>query len=287
MIVDGKHIAESIGDVLKRRIVQGRMHLKLGVLVARETPEIRQFVALKRKFGDTVGVTVDVIQLSSLEQSSQALLQHILSVIHDHDGVIVQLPLPAEFDRDSVLKLLPFTHDVDVIGDTSFAQHREGKLPFLPPVVGAMAEILDRQHLVLAGKKVVIVGNGRLVGQPAFHWAQRLGAMVSTVTNATDVEQLQEQTLSADVIILGAGVPGFLKPDMVKNGVVILDAGTSESNGVVRGDADPRCSEKASLFTPTPGGIGPITVAKVFENLLELHELKVARSRKNSYTLVQ
>jgi methylenetetrahydrofolate dehydrogenase (NADP+)/methenyltetrahydrofolate cyclohydrolase len=99
-----------------------------------------------------------------------------------------------------------------------------------------------------------------------------MGANV-TVTNRSTVD-LASHTREADVIILGAGSPGLLTPDMVKQGAIVLDAGTSEEGGVVKGDANPAVAEKASLFTPTPGGIGPITVAKLFENLLVLDALK-------------
>jgi methylenetetrahydrofolate dehydrogenase (NADP+)/methenyltetrahydrofolate cyclohydrolase len=215
------------------------------------------------------------MQLGVLEQKSESLLQKILHVTRECDGLVLQLPLPSQYHLDSVLNLFPLSHDVDVIGNTAFQQHKEGMLPFLPPVVGAIAEILHQQNVLLAGRKVLVIGEGRLVGSPAVFWAERLGAQVSVVTKRVGV--LADLAPTADVIILGAGSPGLLTPDMIKQGVMIFDAGTSETEGVVKGDADPACADKAMLFTPTPGGIGPITVAKVFENLLTLVDLKARR----------
>jgi methylenetetrahydrofolate dehydrogenase (NADP+) / methenyltetrahydrofolate cyclohydrolase len=275
MIVDGKLIARGLKNQLISRVRSNDRRLKLGVLIAHETPEIRQFVDIKKRFGAEIGVTVEVMQLGVLEQKSESLLQKILHVTRECDGLVLQLPLPSQYHLDSVLNLFPLSHDVDVIGNTAFQQHKEGMLPFLPPVVGAIAEILHQQNVLLAGRKVLVIGEGRLVGSPAVFWAERLGAEVSVVTKRVGV--LADLAPTADVIILGAGSPGLLTPDMIKQGVMIFDAGTSETEGVVKGDADPACADKAMLFTPTPGGIGPITVAKVFENLLTLVDLKARR----------
>jgi methylenetetrahydrofolate dehydrogenase (NADP+)/methenyltetrahydrofolate cyclohydrolase len=137
--------------------------------------------------------------------------------------------------------------------------------------------VLHRHGYALAGRNVLVIGEGHLVGEPAAIWAAQLGANVTTV-NASTVD-MRDKLLTADVIISGAGVPGLVTPDMVKDGVILLDAGTSESEGVLKGDIDPLCADKAALYTPTPGGIGPITVAKVFENLVILAELKARRMK--------
>jgi methylenetetrahydrofolate dehydrogenase (NADP+)/methenyltetrahydrofolate cyclohydrolase len=231
-------------------------------------------VSLKQRFGAEIGVSVDVVQLGVMAQKSEMLLQTILHATRDFDGLVLQLPLPPQYHLESVLNLFPLSHDVDVIGNTAYQQHKEGTLPFLPPVVGAIAEVLQSQGIKLAGMNVLVVGSGRLVGGPAALWATKLGANV-TVVNA-ETGNLAAQAPNADVLILGAGKPGLITPDMIKADAIVLDAGTSETEGVVRGDADPACAEKARVFTPTPGGIGPITVAKVFENLFTLTDLKKA-----------
>ena len=113
----------------------------------------------------------------------------------------------------------------------------------------------------------MIVGNGKLVGQPAAVWFEEMGANIDVLTRESkSLEELQ----NADIVILGAGSPHLVKPEMLKQGVVLIDAGTSESNGAIVGDADPRCAEVASVFTPVPGGMGPIAVACLFQNVAEL-----------------
>lgn len=272
MIIEGKRIAHELKGRIREKSLSLSNRLSLAIIVAKETVQIRQFVEKKEKFGSDVGVRVEVIELDFFEQKNEKLLEHMLHAARRHDGVVVQLPIPREFSIEMVMKLYPMSHDVDVIGDTSFQQFKEGNLPFLPPVVGAFAEILRRNSIKLVGKNITILGEGRLVGSPAAIWAEHSGGKVTVATKGT--VDLAEVTKQADVIISGTGVPGLIQPDMVKEGVIILDAGSGEMAGAVKGDADPGCSEKTKLFTPTPGGVGPITVAKVFENLLALHELK-------------
>jgi methylenetetrahydrofolate dehydrogenase (NADP+) / methenyltetrahydrofolate cyclohydrolase len=114
----------------------------------------------------------------------------------------------------------------------------------------------------------VIVGRGRLVGMPAEIWCQKQGARVTVVTRET--KDAGELIAQAQILILGAGQPGLITKDMVRPNVILFDAGTSEDGGVLKGDADPGCAAVASLFTPVPGGIGPITIAVLLRNLLSL-----------------
>jgi methylenetetrahydrofolate dehydrogenase (NADP+)/methenyltetrahydrofolate cyclohydrolase len=275
MEIEGNLIARELKRELLERVQRADKKLSLGIIVVRETPAIRQFVEVKRRFGTDVHVNVEVLQLGQLEQNDEKLLQLLLHSTRSYDGLILQLPIPASFNLDNALSLYPLSHDVDVLGNTAFQQFKEKTLPFLPPVVGAIKEVLERNGQRLTGKKVLVVGEGRLVGAPAGIWAEREGAYVTTANKAT--ENLSELTLDAEVIILGTGNPGLLTPDMIQDDVIIFDAGSGGTAGAIQGDADPSCATKASLFTPTPGGLGPITVAKVFENLLELHDIKSRR----------
>jgi methylenetetrahydrofolate dehydrogenase (NADP+)/methenyltetrahydrofolate cyclohydrolase len=140
----------------------------------------------------------------------------------------------------------------------------------MSPVVGAIDTICREYDLLLAAQQVVVVGDGRLVGKPAKVWAQRQGAHVASITKETSSDEARAVVAHADVLILGAGQANLVQPEMIKSGVIIFDAGTSEDGGELRGDADPACAGKASLATPVPGGIGPLTVACLFRNVVEL-----------------
>jgi methylenetetrahydrofolate dehydrogenase (NADP+)/methenyltetrahydrofolate cyclohydrolase len=185
------------------------------------------------------------------------------------DGIIVQLPLPDELDTEAILAAIPPNLDVDGINPAIGEDDRAVRAP----VAGAVAEILKFNDVEPRGKVAVVVGAGRLVGIPAAHLLESLGTRVSVVT-------LESGTLdalrTADIIVLGAGNPGFIKPDMIKHKVVLIDAGTSDlparagSAPKIVGDADPACAAKCAVFTPVPGGVGPIAVAMIFKNLFAL-----------------
>lgn len=184
------------------------------------------------------------------------------------DAVIVQLPLPESIDTSQVLDSIPLAQDADVLSRSAHERFESGDADaLLPPVVGAVKEILERAHVEPTGKRAVVIGNGWLVGEPCAAWLHAKGAEVHVVTlESGDLSFLKE----AEIIVSGAGSPGLIKPEHLTPGVVLIDAGTSESGGAIVGDADASCAEIASVFTPVPGGVGPIAVACLFKNAAEL-----------------
>jgi 5,10-methylene-tetrahydrofolate dehydrogenase/methenyl tetrahydrofolate cyclohydrolase len=121
--------------------------------------------------------------------------------------------------------------------------------------------------VALSSKKIVVLGAGRLVGEPVGMWLKRNNVQFDVIIMETEEEEKLRLIKNADILISGIGVPHFIKPEMLKPGVVLVDAGTSEQMGKLAGDIDPSCAEVASVFTPVPGGVGPITVAGLFWNL--------------------
>ncbi len=237
--------------------------LTLAVLACAPNFETRAYLELKKQKAKDLGVVISISTLP-LGTTTAEMTSAVAEACVTNDGVIVQLPLPDPIDTDAVLVQLPKTHDVDNFN----YKGEEGAV--LPPVVGAVMHISKEYNISWAGKKVVAVGAGRLVGAPIGFFARTMGGIVSTLTVEATREELKQETLSADIIVLGTGVPGLLSQDMVKEGVVIFDAGASEAGGVLVGDADPGVANKALYLTPVPGGIGPLTIAILFRNLLEL-----------------
>lgn len=231
MIVDGKKIAE--------RVVAGlgdQLHgATLGIVMNAGDAATQSFVKIKERVAAQLGVEV---RRFAPEDIGQALLC---------DGVVVQLPIA---NADALLAQVPQNKDID-----NYPQ---------APVAAAVAEILAHAGVDPKNKKVVVVGDGHLVGKPVAQMLRAMGADVSVVS----LEQGSlDELKTADLIVSGAGSPGLIKPGMLKSGVVLIDAGTSESAGKVAGDCDPACAEVASVFTPVPGGVGPVVVAMLFKNL--------------------
>jgi len=265
MIVDGRAIANEIKEQLKKKVAGNK--LSLVVFVMSQDLAAQKFIEIKKKFAEEVGVGVVLEELPG-DISTEVLLSKVKKATGKHSGIIIQLPLASRIDTDVVRNAVPTAHDVDVIGDALFAEFQKGTSAVLPPVVGAIAELISRYNVSVTGKNVVVVGAGRLVGRPAEVWFQREGAHVQVLDRS--VTNLERETKRADILVLGAGMPGLITPRFVRDGAVIFDAGTSEAEGRLAGDALPACASKASLFTPVPGGIGPITVAMIFKNLLTL-----------------
>ena len=257
-VVNGKYLGSKIMGDLSTAYAKLSRKATLGLLIMNPDFTAEKFLTIKRNLAESLGVKIEETKVDP-DAKTDAVLKALAELVSKTDGVIVQLPLPTHIDTEAVLLAIPATHDVDGIGG--------GKETMLPPVVGAIAEILAHESQLLFGKKVVIVGKGRLVGEPASRWFKEQGSTVVLLEKGDDVAS---ETKDADVIVLGAGSPGLLTPEMVKDDVVILDAGTSEVAGKLAGDADPALEQKARLFSPVPGGIGPVAVAVIFKNLLQL-----------------
>jgi len=266
MIIDGRRLArERTEEVRQGRAKFGA--LSLGVVMATESPVTKSYVSIKKRAAESLDISVEEYRLADTATTEEIIAEVQKAAAAKHNGLILQLPLPAGVDVEAGKNAIPLALDVDVLSDAAFDAFAKNDFPAIPPVPAAMWYILKRNSIPIAGANVVIIGKGRLVGRPAEVLFKRLGAQVTTLEKGDDVPAA---TRKADIIISGAGVPALIKPDMIKDGVAIIDGGTSESSGKVVGDADPACAGKSSLFTPVPGGVGPLAVVEIFANLVAL-----------------
>lgn len=259
MNIDGNAIANDIFKDVAERVTQFGRAPVLTILTCTPNFETQKYLELKRRRATGVGIRTNIIELPA-DVSTDDVEDCIRAAVKNADGLILQLPFPKQVDIARVLGAIPTSLDVDALNPKTTA--------VLSPVVGACKEILARHSVTVKGKRTAIIGRGRLVGAPAERWFKQQGATVTVTTR--EEGNIADAIRDADIILCGAGSPGIVRPEMIKKGVVILDAGTSEEGGKLRGDVDPACAEKASLFTPVPGGIGPVTVAVLFRNLLIL-----------------
>jgi methylenetetrahydrofolate dehydrogenase (NADP+) / methenyltetrahydrofolate cyclohydrolase len=256
MIIDGRTLAR---EVLARTKVRaealGRRPQVVAYVAGEPTPATRSYLKIKERSAESAGC--------------EFIEQRDLASFATADAGIIQLPVPKEFEH--MLDTISVDKDADVLSASAREKFERGDADALvPPVVGAIAEIFDKYAVRVESQRAVVVGAGFLVGAPSATWLKQKGAEVEVATSKT--ADLAGLLIGADIIISGVGSPHLIKPDMLKDGVVLIDAGTSESGGVLAGDADPACAEKCSLFTPVPGGVGPIAVAKLFENAVTLTE---------------
>jgi len=262
MLVNGNKIAEEIykeiGEEFKGKKVCFVSFLK--------SAESRIFMEKKKGVTERLGI-VALIREEEVDTTGEA--KKIIYAIADegYDGVVIQLPLPKHFDAQEILDALPENLDIDMLGAKAKESYRQGLTKRVPPVAGAVQEIFNHHHIDLQNKKIVILGKGRLVGEPVMLMLERLGLNYENFDINTPQEIILESLSGTDIIISGMGTPHFIKSEMVKGDSVLIDAGTSEYAGKLVGDIDPQCAEKAAFITLVPGGIGPITIAALFRNL--------------------
>ena len=279
IILEGRKLAEKILADLKNEIKCRNLELKLAVVLIGNNRISEIYIKEKEKACQTVGVGFRLfkfpagITTKELKTALQQIVQNPANA-----GAIVQLPLPKHIDTAEILNTIPQEKDVDVLSEKSLGKFYQGISLILPPVVCAVSQLFKAYGIKMKGKHAVIVGAGRLVGKPMALWLQREGAAVSVLDSST--KNISFFTKNADIIISGVGKPDLITGDMVKRGVVVIDAGTSVEGGKSKGDVEfQSVSKKASYITPVPGGVGPLTVACLFSNLMTLNELPRPKGR--------
>ncbi|TSC78104.1 MAG: methylenetetrahydrofolate dehydrogenase (NADP+) / methenyltetrahydrofolate cyclohydrolase [Parcubacteria group bacterium Gr01-1014_33] len=282
IILDGKALSQKILSGLAEEIKKFPRKLRLAVVVVGEDPVVRKFIEQKKKTGESIGIDVRVYPFKEAITTNE-LRKRIAEIVHEkkNTGVIIQLPLPPQINKQYILNSVVPEKDVDMLsgralGSFIVGKHPTGRAsgfsPIMPPVAGAVKALFEEYAIPYTEKNIVILGAGNLVGRPIALWMLQQGATVSVITeNSPNPQSL---ILQADIIISGIGKPHSVTGDMVKEGAVVIDAGTSESEGKLVGDIDfDSVSQKASHITPVPGGVGPLTVAMLFKNLLTLAKI--------------
>lgn len=234
----------------------------LGIVRVGDNKVSTSYIRIKKKYAETVGV--EVLDYVISEYSSQEFLEsEVERACRECDGVIVQLPLPKKFDTQKVLAKIDTKKDIDQLRVGSVDE----KLEFVQPVVFSIKEIIKEFKIELQNKKVVVLGQGLLVGQPFSEYLESIGVKHVKLDKHSSQEVVAESLKSADVLVTGVGKSDIVTKDMVSNGVIIVDAGTSEDGDTIVGDVSRECGEVASLMITTPGGVGPLTVCGLFNNL--------------------
>lgn len=264
MIVDGRALAESLIQELEKE--HPRSEKKVCFISFNPTPESSIFIAAKNRVAQRLGISTSIRHDSGLS-TPEAIEKINMASQEGFDGIVVQLPLSARLDTEKILNSIPIELDIDLLGEGAKLAYMGRNTERVPPVAGAIAEILKVHKITLEGKNIVILGKGRLVGEPATMFFERLGFPYEALDISNPETERHHAIKKADLIVSGIGVPYYIKPEMIKEGAVLIDAGTSESEGKLAGDADPACLASAALITPVPGGVGPVTVAILFSNL--------------------
>ncbi len=286
ILIDGKKTAADIRDEIRREVEvlteNGQRAPHLTAILVGEDPASWAYVKNKERQSKKVGFTSSLIHLS--DHISEAELLNIIDSLNKDksvDGYIVQLPLPSHIDDQKIIMAINPDKDVDGFHPLNLGKMIAGLPTFLPATPYGIIELILRYDIETTGKNVLIIGRSLIVGRPlSILMSQKRPAGNATVTLAhSKTKNLKNLSLKADIIITALGQPLFLKADMVKEGVVVIDAGinsiddTSKRGYRLVGDADfDAISKKAKAITPVPGGVGPMTIAMLLKNTLKAYK---------------
>ncbi len=279
-IIDGKQIASEMRSELKAevtRLFEHNIVPGLGVILVGSDPASQSYVTAKEKACEEIGIYSDDNRLAP-DTSEEQLLDLVGRMNRDPKihGILVQLPLPRHINEDRILLAIDPRKDVDGFHPVSVGKMVIGHETFLPCTPHGVIHLLLRSGVKLEGADVVIVGRSNIVGKPLANMLiQKSATGNATVTVChTRTKDTARYTRAADIVIAAAGKPNTVTADMVKDGVVIIDVGVnrvpdaSKKNGYrLVGDVDfEAVSKKASLITPVPGGVGPMTITMLLYN---------------------
>jgi len=286
-ILDGKKTRRKVLEELKPDIekINGMLaprKLCLAIVMVGDNPESAIFVKNKKQTGEKINIKVDVHHFSE-DITADELAEKVSELGTDNEvhGIIIQLPLPEHIEEQPILDIVPLEKDVDVLGSAASGKFyvNDKDFPIIPSTLAGIIRLLAEYGITnFKGQNLIVVGQGKLVGKPAASYFNRKDDKDATVINPCSHTEDKKLYKRARFIISGAGAPGIIKGDMVRNGVIVVDAGTKTDpeTGKIHGDVDFESVEpKASYITPVPGGVGPMTVAMIFYNLVQLEKQRL------------
>lgn len=264
-LLNGRELAGFIKERQAKQVRSIRQQFgiepKLAIVTtAEDNHVIETYMNMKKRYGADILIDVDI---HKVHQKDVKTLLNKLSKDKDIHAIIVQLPLEDPTETDEILQMVPAHKDVDGLGENP---------NFDPATALAIMWLLSGYNIELNGKKVVLVGKGKLVGAPLEQLLLASGITPTIVDKKT--KNPKEVCLAADVIVTATGVHGLIKPDMLKHGAVVVDAGVASEGGKTVGDVAPEVYDKRDDLTITPvkGGVGPLTVCALFENVIRAAE---------------
>jgi methylenetetrahydrofolate dehydrogenase (NADP+)/methenyltetrahydrofolate cyclohydrolase len=278
-ILDGKKIALTMKEELREEAAAWREKghpPRLAVIMVGDDPASLAYVSAKRKVCQDVGIEFDVFTLedtgdiAAAGELQQSILELIARLNADPmvDGILIEMPLPAGLDKDIIFAALDPDKDVDGMSPVNRSRILSGEDGLYPATPSSCIEILTRSGVEIQGKHVVIAGRGETVGKPLVFMLLRHNPTVTICHSYT--QDLASFTRQADIIITAVGRPGLLRKSMIRQGAVVVDAGTTPSEEGLLGDVVfAEVAEEASFISPVPGGVGSLTTVLLLKNVLK------------------
>lgn len=272
-IIDGKTLAKKIRMKLKEKceeLINKHIQPKLAVIMVGDNPASKVYVKNKSKACNEVGILYEEYLLEE-DTTQEELIKLIKKLNEDKsiNGILLQSPIPQHLDINEAFKAITYAKDVDGFTPSSVGKLCIGEDTFISCTPYGVMKMFEEYNIDLTGKNVVILGRSNIVGKPLIQCCLQKHATVTVCHSKT--KNLDKHTKQADIIISAIGKPKFVTSDMVKDGVIVIDVGINrDENGKLVGDVDfENVKEKASYITPVPGGVGPMTIAMLMNNVIK------------------
>lgn len=270
-IADGKALAEKIYEEIKNEVEKLEKKPTLAVIITSDNEAGKIYVKNKHRACEKTGINSETIEFNS-DVSEKDILNKIEELNNDKsvDAILVQLPLPKHLDTEKILNAISAEKDADGFHFENAGKMFTGQIPnSVACTPKGIICILDEYKVNLEGLNALVIGRSNIVGKPISQLLLRRNATVTIAHSKT--KNLEFYTKNADLIVCATGKPKMLTGEMIKDGVIIIDVGISRVDGKLCGDVDfDSAAPKAALITPVPGGVGPMTVAMLIQNTLNL-----------------
>jgi methylenetetrahydrofolate dehydrogenase (NADP+) / methenyltetrahydrofolate cyclohydrolase len=245
--------------------VKGLGGIGLATVQVGEDPASTVYIRRKHEAaGEAVIASTDLKLPEDISQEALVAALELLNADDQVDGILVQLPLPKHLEEAAAVLAIDPVKDVDGVHPFNAGQLYLGRPTLVPATPLGIMALLAEYSVELDGARAVVVGRSDIVGKPIAHLLLQANATVTICHSHT--ADLERHTLDADVLVVAAGVPGFISPDMVKSGAAVVDVGINRTEAGLVGDVDPGAAAVARFLTPVPGGVGPMTIAMVLAN---------------------
>lgn len=277
-IIDGKAVSAKVKEQVRKEaevLKDQGIEIGLAVVIVGNNSASRVYVNNKKKACEEVGFTSYEYALP--EETTEAELLELVEKLNNDDkvnGILVQLPLPKQINENAIINAIRPEKDVDAFHPVSVGHIMIGDFSFLPCTPAGVMELIAETGVDVCGKNCVVIGRSNIVGKPMAMLLLHKNGTVTICHSRT--KNLAEICSQADILVAAVGKAGFVTPDMVKEGAVVIDVGMNRnSEGKLCGDVDyAACFDKAGYITPVPGGVGPMTIAMLMRNTLTAAKIK-------------
>ena len=271
-IIDGKKIRDEILDELKKEVKSYMIKPCLAVIQVGDDEASNTYIKAKQNACKNIGIYFKHIKFDSDAREIE-VINKIIELNNDEyvHGILIQLPLPSKFNPDKLINYIARNKDVDGLTDINLGKLFNNKSGMISCTPQGIMELLERENIEISGKNVVIVGRSNLVGKPLLGLMLNKDATV-TICHSKTVN-LKEHTKNADILIVAVGKKHFITENMVKKDAVVIDVGINKVDGKLYGDVDfLNVKNKVKKITPVPGGVGPMTVAMLMNNVVSAYK---------------